>query len=698
MKTSIRHDGVTKELQVAMKKEVPDVFKGKWITSDEFCSLVPQNVFHRQLDDSALPEVDPALQNRHILFRRTFTLDDSTAPAVIHITADDYYKLYVNGVFVTQGPAAGYSFHYFYNRIDISRFLRAGRNTIAVHTFYQGLINRVWVSGDRQHGLLLDLIVGGDTILSSDENFRCRIHSGFSAAGTVGYQTQFMERYDAAAPEVGFEQPGFDDSNWEFAKIRRHADYQLFRQPSKQLEFESIAPANVERRGTNALLIDFGGIFVGALTFRASGGCGDEIEMRFAQELNDDGSARYELRANCRYVEYFKLSGRGYDTLNQFDYKSFRYVEILFPSGCEPDPASFRLTARHYPFTLRAACRFDDGKSRAIWKLCVDSLHYGVQEVIQDCMDREKGYYLGDGCYSLLAHCLLTRDYTLMEKFFDDFLRTSFINRGLMTCAACSFMQEIAEYPLIMFQLLLEYCALTGNVEFVRERYAAFADILDFYREEYADGDGLLNHLDKWCVVEWPANMRDNYDVDLTEGRRCDTRHNVINAYYIGAIKSLNRIAERIGFEPYQDPAPLEEAFVRVFYDPEKELFRDSDETTHISLPGNVFAAFFELFPSRAGIENTIAMIREKRLSQSLFFETFPLLAFLTREGETQLVHELLIDENAWLKMIDEGATRTFEGWSKDLKWNTSLFHLTLTLGALFLTEWDVGGILRFSR
>ena len=162
--------------------------------------------------------------------------------------------------------------------------------------------------------------------------------------------------------------------------------------------------------------------------------------------------------------------------------------------------------------------------------------------------------------------------------------------------------------------------------------------------------------------------------------------------------ESLNRIAERIGFEPYQDPAPLEEAFVRVFYDPEKELFCDSDETTHISLPGNVFAAFFELFPTRAGVGKTIAMIREKRLSQSLFFETFPLLAFLAREGETQLIHELLTDENAWLKMIDEGATRTFEGWSKDLKWNTSLFHLTLTLGALFLTEWDVGGILRFSR
>ena len=247
-----------------------------------------------------------------------------------------------------------------------------------------------------------------------------------------------------------------------------------------------------------------------------------------------------------------------------------------------------------------------------------------------------------------------------------------------------------------MFTLLLEYCCLTGNREYVRGRYATFADVLDFYCEEYADADGLLNHLDKWCVVEWPANMRDGYDVDLTEGRRCDTRHNVINAYYIGAIKSLNRVAELIGEKPYADPAPLEAAFVKAFYDPEQQLFRDSDVSAHISLPGNVFAAFYELFPDRAGVERTIAMIREKRLSQSLFFETFPILAFLTREGEEGLVHELLTDENAWLRIVAEGGTRTFEGWCKDLKWNTSLFHLTLTLGALFLTDWDIRGILRF--
>ncbi|MPN59379.1 hypothetical protein SDC9_207100 [bioreactor metagenome] len=47
--------------------------------------------------------------------------------------------------------------------------------------------------------------------------------------------------------------------------------------------------------------------------------------------------------------------------------------------------------------------------------------------------------------------------------------------------------------------------------------------------------------------------------------------------------------------------------------------------------------------------------------------------------------------------MIAEGATRTFEGWGKEMKWNTSLFHLTMSYGAAFLTDWNIREIFRFS-
>ena len=161
-----------------------------------------------------------------MLFRKKFTLDAVTA-TTIFITADDYYKLYINGQFVGQGPAPCLPIRHYFNEMDITPFLQKGENTIAVHTYYQGLINRVWTSGDNRHGLLFDIVADGKTIVSSDESVKQCLHHAFTACGIVGYDTQFMERYDANAPEVGFEQPDFDDSRWQPAVLNTKADYTL---------------------------------------------------------------------------------------------------------------------------------------------------------------------------------------------------------------------------------------------------------------------------------------------------------------------------------------------------------------------------------------------------------------------------------------------------------------------------------------
>ena len=667
---------------------------GKWITHPERKDWEPVDVFCRQLSRKIF-DIPAQDQNLHILFRRTFELPEA-GKYLLNITADDYYKLYINGRFVTQGPAAGCPSRYFYNAIDVTSFLRSGKNVIAVHTYYQGLINRVWVSGDQRTGLFLELFADEKMVLASDEKFRCTYHTAYTSCGITGYQTQFMEDYNANSPEVGFEKEDHDDSSWPFAKERKYVDYTLVEQPSEQLVFEDVKPVSI-KKDANRIRIDFGAVNVGYLEFSAKGPAGAKIEMLFAQELNEDNTLRWELRANCRYKEYFTLSGKQ-DLLNEFDYKAFRYAELVPEEGVEVDLSSILFKMRHYPFALKAECNSADERALAVWKLCCDTLHYGTQEMILDCMEREKGYYLGDGSYTQWAHSLLTDDFTLMEKLFDDFLESRFINRGLMTCACCSFMQEIADYPFIFIMQAWSYLAHTGKKEFIRARYARFADILDYYHEAYGDSDGLLHNLDKWCVIEWPAQYRDGYDVDIREGQVCKVKHNAINAYYIGAIKSLNRIAAFLGLPPYKDESLLVENFRRAFYLPEKKLFRDSVESDHISTMGNIFAAFFGLCPDKESRKAVIALIREKRFDGSNFFATFPMMFFLKVQKEEELFQSLLLDEGAWLRTIREDGKRTFEGWGKESKSNTSLLHLTMAEGVLYLMDWKGEKILDFSR
>ena len=154
---------------------------------------------------------------------------------------------------------------------------------------------------------------------------------------------------------------------------------------------------------------------------------------------------------------------------------------------------------------------------------------------------------------------------------------------------------------------------------------------------------------------------------------------------------ALNRIADLLVLHPYRTDLPqLQQAFLDAFYDADRHLFRDSVRSAHISLPANVFAAFYELLPDDVCKRAVIALIREKRLAHALLFVPFPMLSFLLREGEEALVHDLLTDPTTWRNILAEGGTRTFEGWGKDSKWNTSLFHLTLSFAAAFLTDWPI--------
>lgn len=681
--------------------EAPRAFQGRWITSAEFADVEPVNVFHRQYDFESGKKVlenSKPLQNRHMLFRGEFFLDELPQSARLFFSADDYAKVYINGKFAAQGPAPGYFFHYLYCEADASKFLRKGRNVVAIHGYYQGLINRVWVSGDLRSGVICDLLCDGKTVLKTGESWKCAPHTGISSAGKAGYDTQFLENYDAGAPETGFELPGFDDSKWRAASLLKNPQYKLFPSPLPPLKFEEIAPAETRRTGANKIFVDFGAMYAGYFSMSAEGKKSDKIELRFGQELNPDGSVRYKLRANCDYREHFILSGKGADELRQFDYKPFRYAEIILPEsgGAKVDEGSIRLIARHMPFKLAAKNRYaGDARARKVWDLCVRTLRYGAQEQILDCMEREKGYYLGDGCYSVLAWCLLNGDFAPMRKFVDDFLRTSFINGGLVTCANCSFMQEIAEYPLMMFILLPVLEGRDDGREFVRERLGEFRKILDFYAENYAEADGLLSNLDKWCVVEWPHQWRDGYDVDIKEGEICKTKHNVINAWYVGAVRAFNRTARRLGEREYEGESRLVEAFRRAFYDPQKKLFRDSVESARTSYPSNIYAWFLGLYPDGECRAEIIKMIRQKRLDKGMLFISFPLLAGLQRDGEEELLLSLITDKKAWLRMIEEGASATYEGWGKDAKWNTSLFHLTLSSCAALMVEgYDIGKVI----
>ncbi len=656
-------------------------FKGKWITTKEFCDLKPVNVFHKaEVPFDYTPREE--IMNKHILFRSEFNLDD-TSDTKIYISADDYYKLYINGEFAAMGPCPGYNFEYYYNELDISSFVKKGKNTIAVHTFYQGLINRVWVSGDERHGLIFDIVNNDRVVLFSDENVKCSYHSGFSSLGILGYQTAFRECYDAASNEAGFEREDYDDTHWNRAYIKKYDDYTLIPQPIKNLNVYNKKPVIIERRD-NVIFLDFGQEMVGYLSFAAKGKKGSEVIIRCGEELNDDGSVRYSMRCNCIYEEKMILSGN-MDTLNQFDYKAFRYAEIVFDTDTEILEESIKFIVRHYPYEEK---KFDikDDKLTSIIRLSLDSVKYGTQEIYMDCPTREKGQYICDCGLIGLSHIVATGDKEMFKKFLYNTASSDFICKGLMTEAPCSHMQEIADYSLQFSFFVWKYYEMTGDIETLKDMVSVCEGVWEYFKQ-YEKESGLIESVtEKWNMVDWPQNLRDDYDFPM-EKPIGPGLHNVINAFYIGLLVYIDKIYSELGIDKKTDVDKKKYAFIKAFYNEDTHLFTDSEESLHSAIHSNVLPLLFDIIPDDECKKNILKMIDEKRLTKCNFFMGAFMLFALQKEGERELLYNIITDERAWMNMLKEGATTTFEAWGKEQKWNTSLFHPVGAIPLIFLED-----------
>lgn len=650
------------------------VWKAKWIMDEDFCGLSPINVFHKQLDKSLMPDHREDLKNRHMLVRKTFNVNSNIENAVIHITADDYYKLYINGEFVGQGPAPAYYFNYYYNSFDISGFLKEGENVIAVHVYYQGLINRVWNSGDYRQGMIAELFLNDKLYLCSDNSWKYTRAEEFTEAKTIGYDTQYLENIDESLKLNGWRALEYDDSCWGHAIENTSYDYELYPQPTSNLQVYEIKPQKVTLLETGHYLIDFGQEVTGQFRMEACGKSGQIVEVRCGEELQSDMlSVRHNMRCNCNYQEFWTLSGER-DILEHFDYKAFRYVEIL--NGRDAiNTESFSAVVRHYPFDDEV-CRFSSSNNKLndIWNICKNGVKFGTQEVFVDCPSREKGQYLGDFTVTSHAHAYLTGDLNMYKKAIRDFALSSFICPGLMAVAPGSLMQEIADFSLQFPLQLLTYYKQSGDIDFLKEMYPTAEKVVRYF-DKYKRKDGLLENVkEKWNLVDWPANLRDGYDFDLSTvvGDGC---HNVVNAFYCGAVKTLNEIRNILEIGCKDEFENLKSAYVKAFYREDIKLFKDSTVSDHTALHSNIIALFYELVP-KEGIASVVEFIKSKRLSCGVYNSYF-LLKGLTKAGAYDAAYELITceDENSWYNMVREGATTCFEAWGKEKKWNTSLCH-----------------------
>ena len=636
---------------------------GKWICPKEFVNEEPIDLFHKQLDRKEF-ESPKHLWHYHMLVKKSFSVSNLEKSYRIRISADDYYKLYINGKFVCQGPAQGYYFCYYWNEVDITEYLQEGENEIFVDVYYQGLINRAYNSTDRRMGMVAEIYCGENCITMTDETWQYTKSEAYTITHLIGLKTMFAENVDSRwKPEM-----------WQDC-CTKEVDYTFSPKPVKTLQVYDKKPIYEEKLEEEGIFYDFGQEITAALRIRAIGKNGAKVRILCGEETDDSPmKVRFKMRCNCLCDEWWTLDD-GENLLEQYDYRAFRYVTLVPDEGVEI--LSLEAMVRHYPFDDEyCTLETENEILQSVWQICKNGVKFGSQEIYVDCPGREKGQYAGDLTVSSASQIILTGDLSLFEKAVDNQMQSSFICRGLMAVTPGSLMQEIADYSLQFPILALRHYHYTGDKEYLHKCYETCDGIIEHFRQ-FEREDGLLEDvLDKWNLVDWPKNLRDDYDFpmdgDMVKG--CGA-HNVVNAFYIGCVIQTEEIADILGIKREKKSEALKEAFHKTFFNEESGLYTDSPKTTHSSLHSNVVVAFYGIH--RPEEEKAIRdLIMEKGLCCGVYMAYFVLKA-LCRMGKYEDAYTLIISEGeySWYNMVREGATTCFEAWGKDQKKNCSLCH-----------------------
>ena len=158
-----------------------------------------------------------------VLFRREIVLDAFPSAASGRVLADSRYKLTVNGVRVQWGPAPCDPRWAEADPLELTSYLRKGKNVIGASVLFYGEGEGTWVMGNP--GFLFQLNLawpdGRREQVVSDEHWQAHQARSWPAGHHKRwYLRAFQEEFDARLYPYGWDQPDFSSGEgWRAAAV-----------------------------------------------------------------------------------------------------------------------------------------------------------------------------------------------------------------------------------------------------------------------------------------------------------------------------------------------------------------------------------------------------------------------------------------------------------------------------------------------
>ncbi|MBR5445516.1 MAG: alpha-L-rhamnosidase N-terminal domain-containing protein, partial [Clostridia bacterium] len=452
-------------------------------------------------------------------FRRTLTLPSVPEKAVLHISAEARYKLFVNGERVCFGPCRTSAEEKYYDTIDIAPWLKEGENELFCAVLQLSepsdmTASRVLFAIRRTGNLALAAKLtctfadGTESVIITDENWDvcpspasafplrrpdmivCTLEETFAEGAPDWQKASVLARVDCAREKPFL----YGITN----------DLFLTPRPIPMLYQTDVTPRDAD--GKAVLPDEDGYIIMDEMTFGfprfVFTGTGT-VTIRYAESFGDGAAKGDRLDRSlgitgCTDV----VSVDGETVFEPFWFRTCRIIRV--EAEGDVTLADYSFTETGYPLEVPADCNFGSDTDNALWKISVATLKRCMIESYEDCPFYEQLQYDMDTSMQMIFNYQLTNDDRLARKAIHDF-RLSQRADGLMNSRYPS--TEIQYIPTFCFYyifMLAEHYKRFGDKALIRENLRAMDGVLEWF-DGYVEDCGLLRNTMYWDFVDWSA-------------------------------------------------------------------------------------------------------------------------------------------------------------------------------------------------
>jgi alpha-L-rhamnosidase len=622
--------------------------------------------------------------------RRTFEVQSPVKSARLYATALGAYEMFLNSKRVGDDVLApgwtDYRQRVMYQTYDVTAQLESGMNIIAA------LLAPGWYAtplewfqqpnnyGDTPPALRAQLRIehtdGSVEWVTTDANWE----PGIS-------YILHSELYDGESQDVlALKAAGYKSSlsatHWGPVTVIHPAPVAIESQEFQSIRVErTIAAKTLTQPKPGVYVYDFGQNFAGVERLRVTGRAGTDVQLRFAEVLNPDGTIYTDNLRTAKATDHFILNGDGVEEFTpQFTFHGYRYVEL---TGLHIAPRKDVVTGivihTDAPFTARLETGSD--MINQLWSNILWGQRSNFVGVPTDCPQRDERLgWMADAQVFWRAASYNMGLASFSRKFAGDMRGTQagtpyfgIYAPGTAQPNSGSGAGWSDAGVIIPWTSWLQ----TGDISVIEQNWAAMEKYLNAI--EAANPDGLWKHDSGTPFGDWLS----------PEGKTDYTL--IATAYWAYDVTLMRQMAQATGRT--QDAEKYERIFEKIRSAFEKQFVRDdgfvagADNTPspfgEINNPsarskggdtqaGYVLALHMNLVPENLRAKAAQRLADKIEANHGLlgtgFLGTPYLLEELTKSGHAKLAYKLLLNTAypSWGYLVEHGATTMWERWNGD--------------------------------